>query len=65
MVALAVWGMARNLCPDKPRVTLAVLAAIAILAAPNALLQVAVIAAGGVLGWLFLRGEQSGDGNGK
>ncbi len=58
VVALAVWGMARNLCPDKQRVTLAVLAAIAILAAPNALLQVAVIAAGGVLGWLFLRSEQ-------
>ncbi|MEX2598746.1 MAG: chromate efflux transporter, partial [Dehalococcoidia bacterium] len=54
VVALAVWGMARALAPDRTRATLAVLAAIAILAAPTALLQVAVIAAGGVLGWIIL-----------
>jgi chromate transporter len=34
VVAQAVWGMARNLCPDAPRVTMAVLAAIAVLAVP-------------------------------
>jgi chromate transporter len=55
VVAQAVWGMARTLCPDAPRVTLAVLAAIAVLAAPTPFIQVAVIAAGGVAGLLLLR----------
>ncbi|MEX2080472.1 MAG: chromate efflux transporter, partial [Dehalococcoidia bacterium] len=58
VVALAVWGMARTLCPDRARATLAVLAAIAMLAAPNALAQVAVIVAGGTLGWLILPKSQ-------
>lgn len=35
VVAQAVWGMARTLCPDAPRVTLAVLAAAAVLASPT------------------------------
>lgn len=55
VVALAVWGMARNLCPDRPRATLAIIAAIGALAAPSAIAQVAVIISGGVLGWVFLR----------
>ncbi|MBE0530904.1 MAG: chromate efflux transporter [Rhodospirillales bacterium] len=50
VVAQAVWGMARSLCPDPPRVTLAVLAAAAVLAAPTPLVQVAVILAGGLGG---------------
>jgi len=57
VVAQAVWGMARTLCPDAPRVTLAVLAAGAVLAAPTPLVQVAVIVAGGVAGLVWLRTE--------
>lgn len=57
VVAQAVWGMARSLCPDAPRITLAVLAAAAVLAAPTSLMQVAVIAAGAVAGIAVLRGE--------
>lgn len=57
VVAQAVWGMARTLCPDAPRVTLAVLAAGAVLAAPIPLIQVAVIVAGGIAGLIFLRAE--------
>jgi chromate transporter len=57
VVAQAVWGMARNLCPDAPRVTLAVLAAAAVLAQPTPLVQVGVIAAGGLAGLAFLRAE--------
>jgi len=57
VVAQAVWGMARALCPDAPRLTLAVLAAGAVLAAPTPLVQVAVIAAGGLAGLAFLRAE--------
>ena len=56
VVALAVWGMARTLCPDRPRATLAILAAIATLVVPNVGIQVIVIAGGGVLGLLMLPG---------
>jgi len=55
VVAQAVWGMARGLCPDAPRATVAVLAAIAALAWPTALGQVGVIAAGALAGLAFLR----------
>ena len=57
VVAQAVWGMARTLCPDAPRVTLAVLAAAAVLAAPTPLVQVGVILAGGLAGIALLRAE--------
>ena len=35
VVAQAVWGMARSLAPDRPRATIAVLAAIAVLTVPT------------------------------
>ena len=57
VVGRAVWGMARTLCPDAPRVTLAVLAAVAVLAAPTPFAQVAVILAGGLAGLFFLHTE--------
>ncbi len=57
VVAQAVWGMARNLCPDVQRATMAVLAACAVLAAPTPLMQVGVIILGGVAGLIFLRAE--------
>lgn len=53
VVAQAVWGMARTLTPDAPRVTLAGLSAAAVLAAPSPLMQLGVILAGGLVG-LFL-----------
>lgn len=57
VVAQAVWGMARSLCPDAPRVTLLALAACAVLALPGAGAQVGVIAAAGIIGVLLLRPE--------
>ncbi|MBI2855587.1 MAG: chromate efflux transporter [Chloroflexi bacterium] len=60
VVALAVWGMARNLCPDRPRATIAIVSAVAIIALQSAVAQIAVIAAGGVLGWLVLHQVQGG-----
>jgi len=54
VVAQAVWGMARNLCPDAKRATLAVLAACAVLTAPTPLAQIGVIVAGGLAGLVFL-----------
>lgn len=55
VVAHAIWGMAANLTPDRVRATIAVVAAIVVLAVPTALTQVAVIVLGGLLGHLLLR----------
>jgi chromate transporter len=57
VVAQAVWGMARNLCPDAQRATLAVLATIAVLAVSSPFVQVGVIIVGGLVGWAFLRSD--------
>ena len=62
VVAQAVWGMARSLAPDRPRATVAVAAAGAALLLPGAVAQVAVIAAGAVVGWRVLGpGEATGE----
>ncbi|MFA6562575.1 MAG: chromate efflux transporter [Verrucomicrobiia bacterium] len=55
VVAQAVWAMAVKLCPDRTRVTLALLAAICVLAWPSSLGQVLVIALGGAAGWFLFR----------
>ena len=56
VVAQAVWGMARNLCPDRERATIAVGAAMMVLAIPSASGQIGAIAGGGLIGWGLLRG---------
>lgn len=53
VVAQAVWGMARTLAPDKPRATLAILAAIGVLAWQVPLMQVGVIVLAGIIAWRF------------
>ena len=55
VVARAVWGMARSLCPDAPRATLAIVATVVVLAAPGAPGQMLAIALGGLVGWAVLR----------
>jgi len=55
VVAQAVWGMARTLCPDRPRAGLAILAALATLALPAAPGQIGAILACGLLGRLLLK----------
>ena len=56
IVAQAVWGMARNLCPDQERVSIAV-AAVAILAfVPGAFGMVGAIGLGAVAGLVLGRG---------
>jgi len=57
VVAQAVWGMALRLCPDRERITLAVAAALLALAVPSAAGQIGAIAAGGIIGWRCLPGE--------
>ena len=61
IVAHAVSGMAKSLCPDAKRATLAAAAAAVILAAPAGapifVLQLCAIAIGAIAGLLLLRGE--------
>ncbi len=59
VVAQAVWGMASRLCPDRPRALLAILAAIVTLLLPAGIMQVAIIAAAGLIGWLALKNVDS------
>jgi chromate transporter len=54
VVAQAVWGMAKGLCPDRNRATLAILAALASLSWPGAAAQLGAIATAATLGWLLL-----------
>jgi chromate transporter len=55
VVAQAVWSMARNLCPDRPRAALALIAAGLLLVAGGALLQIAALLIGAIGGALLCR----------
>jgi chromate transporter len=59
VIAQAIWGMARALCPDPSRATLAVLAAGIMLAFPAPHIQVSVIILGGLCGLIFLHPENA------
>jgi chromate transporter len=54
VVAHAVWGMGRTLAADRARASLALAAALAVLASGTAAAQVLVIAGAGLLGWALL-----------
>lgn len=64
VVAQGVLGMARQLCPDVPRMTLAMLAAALILMSGQAWMQLLTVALGGVAGLAFCRGVQPVSGGG-
>lgn len=53
VVAQAVWSMARTLSPDKPRATIAILAAVGVLAWQSPFMQIGVILAAGIVAWKF------------
>jgi chromate transporter len=54
IVAQAVWGMARTLCPDRERASIAVVAALIILFSTSSVAQIAAITLGGIAGlWLY------------
>lgn len=55
VVAQAVWGMARSLCPDAPRLTLMALAAVAVTLVPSPWCQVAAMTVAGIVGALRFR----------
>jgi len=56
IVAQAVWGMARTLCPDRERASIATVAALLILLSSSSVAQIAAILLGAVAGlWLCRR----------
>ena len=56
VVASAILGMAKSLCPDRPRQTIAILSAALILLGSQApAIQILAIALGAIYGWRFLR----------
>ena len=57
VVAQAVWSMARNLCPDRERLTIAAAATVLTPAVPSTVGQVGAIVLGALVGWRFLPGE--------
>src|SRR5665213_3112570 len=57
IVAQAVWGMARNLCPDRERASIAVAAALLILLSGTSAAQVGAIILGGLAGLWLCRSE--------
>ena len=59
VVAQAVGGMARSLCPDRERATIAILASIVTLAWPSAVGQVSSIALAGIAGVVIFPGSAS------
>ena len=58
VVAQAVVGMARQLCPDAVRRALALGVAVALVLAGNSILQEVLLAASGAAGWFLCRGER-------
>ncbi|RQH16006.1 chromate efflux transporter [Bradyrhizobium sp. RP6] len=57
IVAQAVWGMARNLCPDRERASIAVIAALIILFSTASIAQIGAIVLGGLAGPWLCRSE--------
>lgn len=54
VVAQAVWGMARQFCPDRKRQTMAILATLVMLAWPTGLAQVLLIVVAALVGWRLI-----------
>jgi chromate transporter len=55
VVAQAVWGMGKNLCPDRARMSICLASAGVLLAIPDAIAQIGVIVAGALVGWWIYR----------
>ena len=58
IVAQAVWGMARTLCPDRERASIAAIAAVIILFASTSIVQVGAILFGALAGLWLCRNDE-------
>jgi chromate transporter len=65
IVAQAVWGMARTLCPDRERASIAVIATLIVLFSASSLAQIAAIVFGGIAGLWLCRAATSSPQNQK
>src|SRR5262252_9570403 len=64
IVAQAVWGMARSLCPDKERASIAAMAAVMVLWSASSVAQIVAIVFGAAAGlWLCRGGQPSESGH--
>ncbi|HEY2243352.1 MAG: chromate efflux transporter [Xanthobacteraceae bacterium] len=61
IVAQAVWGMARTLCPDRERASIAAIASVIILFSGTSIAQIGAIVFGAVAGLWLRRNGQSGE----
>ena len=57
VVAQALWGMGRTLCPDRPRLTIAAMSAVTVVLLPTAMTQLGVVVLAGITGVVVLRAE--------
>jgi chromate transporter len=57
VVAQAVLGMGKKLCPDKERITLAITASVVVLLFPSAFIQILVLALAGFFGAFLLEAK--------
>ncbi|KEZ47007.1 chromate efflux transporter [Metabacillus indicus] len=57
VVAQAIMGMGKNLAPDRPRIAIAVIAAVCALFFPTAIGQIAIIIIAGVTGYIMYRNQ--------
>ncbi len=55
IVAQAIWGMSRTLCPDRKRASIATVVALIILVSNSPVAQVGAILLGGIAGFWFCR----------
>jgi chromate transporter len=55
IVAQAVWGMARSLCPDRERASIAAVSAVIVLSSASSVAQIAAILIGAIAGLWFCR----------
>jgi len=64
IVAQAVWGMARSLCPDRERASIALIATLIILFSASSIAQIGAIILGGLAGlWLCRNGANASAGH--
>jgi len=64
IVAQAIWGMGRSLCPDRQRASIAVGAALIVLYSSSSLGQIGAIVLGGLLGLWLCRSSAAGASDG-